>query len=580
MLFREFAEYLERLEKISSRLEITDLLADLIKRMEVDESIYGVYLTQGLLGPIYENKEFGMAGKMVVRSVALAFGVLPEEVEKKYKELGDLGETTTYFEKRDKGKNLNLYEVFQNLKEIAFFEGVGSQDLKINKLAEIISTVTPLESKFVVRVVMGKLRLGFSEKTIFDALSKIGNGDKSLRKELDRVYQLYPDSGEIVRVFKSEGIDGLSKIAVKVGVPIVSALCQRLNTYEEIVNNMVDVAIEPKYDGTRVQIHYKRSKKTKDKSIKGGELIKSYTRNLEESSAMFPELRKIGDYLKSDEIILDCEAVGYDQKTGKILSFQETITRKRKHGVEEAAVNVPLKFYCFDVLFCNGENLLGIPYFERRKILGEQILENMVLVADEYVRSSSAVELEKIHTKFLKEGYEGAVMKKWDGEYLPGRQGWNWVKIKEVEGANGKLADTFDLAVLGYYFGKGKRSGFGIGAFLVGTKKRGVWVSLAKIGTGLTDEEFVEIKNKLDKFKLENKPKNILVEKILKPDVWVEPSVVVEIAADEITNSPTHSGGLALRFPRLVRFRDDKSVVDITSWEEMLHIGKLSGNMF
>lgn len=577
MLFREFAEFLEKLEKISSRLEITEILAELIKKMNVDEVASGVYLSQGLLGPVYDNREFNMAGKMAVRAIAMAFEHENEVVEKKYKSLGDIGELVLSFTEKGVSKNLNLNEVFQALKEIAYFEGAGSQELKVSKLSELISTLSLLEGKYIMRMVIGKLRLGFSEKTVFDALSKIESGDKSLRKELDRVYQLYPDSGEIVKVFKNEGIVGLRGITVKVGVPIVSALCQRLNTYEEIVKNMTEVAIEPKYDGTRVQIHYKKIKTEKNQN---NVLIKSYTRNLEESSAMFPELKKMGDYLSSDEIILDCEAVGYDAGTGRILNFQETITRKRKHGVEEAAKSVPLRFFCFDVLFCNGESLLEKPYFERRKILSEQIIENGVLVVDESIKTSDAAELEEIHTRFLDEGYEGAVMKKWDGEYLPGRQGWNWVKIKEAEGSSGKLADTFDLAVLGYYLGKGKRSGFGIGAFLVGTKKDEKWVSLAKIGTGLTDTEFVELKNKLDKFKLDFKPENVLVEDILRPDVWIEPNVVVEIAADEITKSPSHSGGFAFRFPRLVRFRDDKGLDGVTTWDEVVEIGKLSGNMF
>lgn len=570
MLFREFAAYLEKLEKISSRLEITSVLAELISVMKVEESSVGIYLTQGQLGPIFDNREFGMAGKMVVRSIALVFGKDTSEIEKQSKALGDMGELVLSLgNKNDVGK-MSLLDVFEKLKEIAYFEGTGSQELKVNKLAELIGKISSLEGKYVVRMVMGKLRLGFSEKTVFDSISKIESGSKSLRKELDRVYQLYPDSGEIVKVFKQNGLEGLKKIGVKVGVPIVPALCQRLNTYEEIVKNMGVVAIEPKYDGTRVQIHFKR---TQD-----GELIKSFTRNLEESSAMFPELKKIPEYTSAEELILDCEAVGYDPKTGRTLNFQETITRKRKHGVEEAAASVPLRFFCFDILFCNGESLLSKSYFERREILKKVILKNDTLVVDEFVKTNEPEELEEIHTKFLEDGYEGAVMKMWSGEYLPGRQGWNWVKIKEVEGTSGKLSDTFDLVVLGYYYGKGKRTGFGMGAFLAGLKKGDNWVSIAKIGTGLTDEEFKGLRKRLDVLEIKERPQNSLVEGILIPDVWVTPEVVVEIAADEVTKSPSHSGGLALRFPRLVRFRDDKSVEQSTTWDEVVRIAELSGN--
>ncbi len=568
MLFREFAEYLEKLEGISSRLEITAVLAELIAKMNVGEAGVGVYLTQGLLGPVFDNREFSMAGKMVIRAVALAFGKETQEIEREYKALGDMGELVTKLGNKTEVGKMSLSEVFEKLKEIAYFEGTGSQELKVGKLAELMGKMSSKEGKFVVRMVMGKLRLGFSEKTIFDALSQLESGSKSLRKELDRVYQLYPDSGEIVKAFKEGGVEGLKKIKVKVGVPIVPALCQRLNTYEEIVKNMNVVAIEPKYDGTRVQIHFKRS----------SGLVRSYTRNLEESSAMFPELKKMADYVKAEEIILDCEAVGYERKTGRILSFQETITRKRKHGIAEAAESVPLRFFCFDILFCNGESLLDKTYEDRRKILAEQIKENEALIVDESIKTNNPIELEQIHTRFLEEGYEGAVMKMWSGEYLPGRQGWNWVKIKEAEGTSGKLADTFDLVVLGYYYGRGKRASFGMGAFLAGLKKGGDFVSIAKIGTGLTDEEFKGLRKRLDQLELKEKPVNYLVEKILAPDVWVVPKVVVEIAADEITKSPSHSGGLALRFPRLVKFRDDKSSKEATTWEEVKQIAKVSGN--
>jgi len=579
MLFREFAEYLEKLEKISSRLEITVVLADLIGKFEVGEAAKGIYLTQGLLGPIFDNREFSMAAKMVIRSVALAFGKSTEEVEKEYKRVGDLGEVVVNFGEDKKIQSISLDEVFDDLSEIAYFEGTGSQELKVNKLSKLINKLSFLEGKFVVRMVMGKLRLGFSEKTVFDALSQIESGNKSLRKELDRVYQLYPDSGEIVRAFKEAGLDGLKKIKVKVGVPIVPALCQRLNTYEEIVKNMGEVAIEPKYDGTRVQIHFDRNVDHSLQITDDRRMVKSFTRNLEESSAMFPELKKMAEYTNADELILDCEAVGYDPKTGRILNFQETITRKRKHGVEEAAASVPLRFFVFDVLYCNGESLLSKNYFERREILKKIILKNDVLVVDEFVKTSDPVELEEIHTRFLEEGYEGAVMKMWSGEYLPGRQGWNWVKIKEAEGTSGKLADTFDLVVLGYYYGRGKRAGFGMGAFLAGLKRGDLWVSIAKIGTGLTDIEFTELRKRLDNLEVVTKPENCLVEGSLAPDVWVSPKVVVEIAADEVTKSPSHSGGLALRFPRLVRFRDDKASEQATTWEEVLRIAKISGNI-
>lgn len=569
MQFKEFSEYLEKLEKISSRLEITKVLAELIRSMSSKETAKGVYLTMGKLGPDFDNKEFNMAIKMVLRSVAEGTGKSPSEVEKEYKKVGDIGEYVKFEKFIDqKIMKYSIEEVYTELVAIADDGGEGSQERKVKSLLNLLKKVSSEERKYILRMVLGKLRLGFTEKTIFDALSTMENGDKKLRKQLDSVFQIYPDSGLITETVKEKGLDGLKNVKVKVGVPVVPALCQRLNEYSEIVEKMKDVAVERKYDGTRVQIHYDRKRN----------LIKTYTRNLEESSLMFPELKDIGKWVDADSVIFDCEAVGYDLKSQKVLPFQITITRKRKHDVAEMAESVPLRFFLFDILSLDGESLIEREYFDRRKILEKVVKKNDVLVVDEYVRADDPKEVEKMHEQYLSEGFEGAVIKKWDGDYLPGRQGWNWVKIKEAEGTSGKLSDTLDLVIMGYYFGKGKRTGFGIGAFLVGLEKDGEWVSVAKIGTGLTDDEFKSLKIRLEDNIVKEKPENYLVGGSLVCDVWVEPSVVVEVAADEITKSPSHAAGLALRFPRLVKFRDDKNPKDATSWVELKEIAKLSNS--
>jgi len=570
MLFKDFVGFLNKLEVTSSRLEITDILVDLIKSMGVADVAKGVYLVLGMLGPDFDNAQFGMAAKMVIRSVAEGNKADVKEVERKYKQIGDIGELAKEYEFSGKKKEYTVEEVFGLLEAIALDSGAGSQERKVLSLERLFLETTVEERKYIARMVLGKLRLGFSSKTIFDALSQMESGNKQLRKELDSVFQIFPDTGYITQVVKEKGMLGLKNIKIKTGVPVVPALCQRLNEYGEIVEKMRDVAVERKYDGTRVQIHFKKGINGED------DLIRTYTRNLEETSKMFPELKNLHKWVKADEIVLDCEAVGWDKKRDKVLPFQVTITRKRKHGIDEMAESVPLKFFLFDVLSKNGESLIEKPYFERRKILAESIRENEVVVVDEFVRADESGEVEKLHENYLKEGYEGAVIKKWDGGYLPGRQGWNWVKIKEAEGSSGKLSDTLDLVILGYYLGRGKRADFGIGAFLVGLKKSDSWVSLAKIGTGLTDDEFKDLKKKLDDIKIKEKPENYFVEGALKADVWVEPKLVCEVAADEITISSVHAGGIALRFPRLVRFRNDKGAKESTTWEEVEQIAKIS----
>lgn len=567
MLFKEFSQYLEQLEKISSRLAITDILAELIGKLEPAETSKGIYLVLGQLGPDFANQEFGMAVKMVIRAIAMGTERPIDEVTKKYQQKGDLGvllEELSF--ENEKTKKHSLTEIYDYLLAIAEDSGFGSQDRKVNKLAEILLEVSAIERKYISRMVVGRLRLGFSAKTIFDALSQMQSGNKTLRKELDSVFQIYPDPGLITTVVKEKGMAGLSDIKVKVGVPVVPALCQRLNEYDEIVEKMKDLVVERKYDGTRLQIHFNRLKNE----------VKTYTRNLEENSWMFPELLEMGKWIKADQAIFDCEAAGYEKTTGKVLPFQVTMTRKRKHNIAGAAESVPMRFFLFDILSKDGVSLIDEPYFKRREILATIVKNNETIVVDEYVRTNDPEEVKRLHEKYLSEGFEGAVLKVWNGKYLPGRQGWNWVKIKEVEGTSGKLSDTMDLVVLGYYYGRGKRVGFGIGAFLVGLKKGESWVSLAKIGTGLTDDEFKSLKTKLDGIELKEKPENFMVEGTLLADVWVEPKVVVEVAADEITKSNVHGAGIALRFPRLVRFREDKGADQSTTWKEVEEIAKIS----
>ncbi len=581
MRFKEFAEHLGKLEKISSRLEITDEVVRLLKELSTEEVVGAIYILMGRLEPTYTGLEFNLGWKMLLRSIGELSGEKKEKVLNDFKKRGDAGEVIMDLPgKVFADKKLSVKEVYERLLLIAKYAGGGSQEKKVAELAKLLSELDQLSAKFVARIVLGRLRLGFSDKTILDALSVAERGDKSARKKLDEAYQIRPDAGHLAAVVLAKGLDkALAHLEVEVGVPVMPALCQRLNQAAEIIEKMGAVAAEQKFDGTRVQIHFKR------KGFDDGATVKTYTRNLEENSQMFPELSRLGEWAKGDEAVFDSEAVGIDIKTGKILPFQVTITRKRKHGVSETAKAIPLRFYLFDILAFDGRTLLAEPYFERRKVLAEAIKENKTVVVDETHRTSDPVELHKWHEEYLAEGFEGAVIKKWDGPYLPGRQGWNWVKIKEKEGSTGKLADTLDLVVMGYYRGRGKRTGFGLGAFLVGVRKddppsrkategQGKVVTIAKIGTGLSDDQFRDLKKRLDDLVVAEMPKEYEVDKALIADVWVEPKVVVEIAADEITKSPVHTAGVALRFPRLVKFRDDKNLSGVTTLAEVEEIRK------
>lgn len=594
MQFSNFSTYLSELEKVTSRLEITQILSGLFKELDESEIYSAIHLSLGQLRPKYDKLEFNLASKMVIRSIALAYQLELSEVIAKTKKLGDLGEVAQIAATNSKSgsqtqqlfttqlnqiSDTSIQSVFSHLEEIAKISGAGSQEKKLLGLASLLHSLDPLSAKYVARMVIGKLRLGFSDMTILDALSWMENGDKTSRNKLELAYQFSPDIGEIGRLVKKVGAKSTIKnVQIKVGVPIIPALAQRLKTATEMIEKMGKVTVDPKYDGTRVQIHFKRQETSDPTSpmLQGAgkeQEVKTFTRNLDESSVMFPELEKLGEFIKATEVILDCEAIGYDPKTGSLLPFQITIQRKRKHGIKEAAKKIPLKFFVFDILYKDGQSLLNIPLNQRIKILEETIIDSQLIEKTHFLVTENADDIRQYHADLLAQGLEGAMVKKFEGIYNPGRKGWSWVKFKETEGSAAKLSDTVDAVVMGLYAGKGKRTVFGVGAFLIGVlNKDEQIVTISKVGTGLSDDQWRELAKKSKEYTVSNIPKNYQVHKDLTPDIWLDPNIVVEVAADEITESPNHSAGLALRFPRLVKFRDDKNLEQITSLEELKQI--------
>ena len=344
--------------------------------------------------------------------------------------------------------------------------------------------------------------------------------------------------------------------------------------------------MEGKWDGLRVQIHFDKGRSrqaaTQEELFSSGgkSFTRIFSRNLDNITNMFPEINQAMEQLKVNSIILDGEAVGYDTKTGKLLAFQETIQRKRKHGVGAMSQTVPIRVFVYDILALNGENLITKPFRERRKLL-EKIFtkrqDNILNLADQEI-VSEAKRLTELRQHYLDLGLEGVMCKKLTTAYQAGSRNFNWVKFKKSAG--GELMDTIDAVVMGYYQGKGKRTGFGMGAFLVGvTDEKGRVGSIAKIGTGLTDEQWKELVVKCKKLETKEKPGEYLVAKNLNCDVWVKPEIVVEIMADEITKSPIHAFELALRFPRLINFREDKGVNEATSKKELERLFKLQGGI-
>lgn len=557
MTFSDLSVYLQKIEATASRNTITEILADLFYQAKPGEIGKLCYLLQGRVAPLYEAVEFGVADKFIIRAIALANGVDIPDVTKEFKKLGDVGLVAEALH-RGKTEKFDVIGVYEQLREVALAGGQGSQEKKIGLLADLLTHIDALSARYVLRIPVDKLRLGFSEMTILDSLSWMLTGNKSLRGALEDAYNVRPDIGFIAETVKKEGIKGLSHVRAHVGSPVLAQLCQRLPNADDMIKKMGEVAVEPKYDGVRVQIHYKQSK------------VSTFSRNLENTTDMFSELQDVGKELNVQDAILDCEAVGVDSKTGRLVSFQETTTRKRKHDIALAQKNVPLKFFVFDILYKDGKDLLDTPLSERRKILETTIKPKKLLALSPQIITDDAGTVRRYHDEQLRKGLEGVVVKKWQSPYEPGRKGYSWVKFKEEEGKTGKLTDTIDAVVMGYYAGEGKRTDFGIGAFLVGVARNEHFVTVTKIGTGVSDELWKDLKRELYRSRSKQKPREYGdVHKNLTPDVWVDPAVVVELAGDDLTKSSTHGAGFAVRFPRLVRIRRDKGPRQVTTVSEV-----------
>ncbi len=588
MKFSEFATYLSEIEVTSSRLAITEKIAMLLKQSSPDEIEQLVYLMLGGLGPLYNRVEFHMSDKLMLKAVSLAFGRDEVKVMAEYKKQGDIGELVFALKNKGDGQvagELSVGEVFDRLKELAMASGPGSQERKIHSMAKLINCLQPVSAKYLVRIPLGKLRLGFSDVTVLDALSVMAVGSKSKRDEIERAYNVLADIGRIARAVKTDGVEGLRGIRATPGVPIRPAAAERLPTVEAIIEKIGEVAVEPKIDGLRLQCHLDKKVASQGSSSEffgddSGYLVKLFSRNLEEMGEMFPEIVAAIEKLDVEQVIFEGEAVAFDPLTGKPLSFQETMQRRRKYGITDKAQELPLRLFAFDMLYLDGEEFIEYPYIQRRLRLAELIdSRDRVLSVVEMKRFRDAKKLSAYFNRQIENGLEGIMAKRLDAPYAAGARNFNWIKLKREEG--GAVSDSIDCVVMGYKYGEGKRTKFGIGAFLVGLYdvREDKYRTVSNVGTGLTDDQWREMKERADKLRADSKPAQYDVPKELYQDVWIKPGMVVEFLADEITRWPLHTSGkrsgqpgYALRFPRLLRWRDDKRPEQATSVEEIKKI--------
>ncbi len=580
MLFYEVSATFEAISHTSSRNTITKELAHLFSEASPHQARIISYLALGLLRPPYQSTQFGLANKSIEKVLAVLFNTTPDAIATKARELGDLG-LVAGAGSWPAAKKLTIEEVYDRLVAIESTTGAGSQEEKAQLLMSLLLDAGPHSAQTIVRMVLGKLRLGFSDMTIIDALAWMLTGDKSLRSRIESAYNVCADIGLLAERLRSYDIAGLDKIGITVGIPIRPALAERLPNARDIVNKLGFCVAQPKLDGFRLQVHIKRDETTYKTWF--------FSRNLIDMSAMFPDLVKAFEkYDTSPSLIVDGEAVVYDPATNKYLPFQETVKRKRKHGIEEVVAQLPLRLFLFDIFYYDGHSQLEKPHEERRNLLLHLFgisHDSIISVIDERPIKTSA-ELEEYFKECTKAGLEGLVVKRPDAPYQPGKRNFNWIKLKK--GEDTALGDTIDAVILGYYYGSGKRATFGIGAFLVGVydNVHDRFETIAKVGTGLKDADWIELKRRCDAIAAPEMPSNVVCDKALYPDIWTYPELVCVIRADDITQSPLHTAGksahlpgLALRFPRFVDYRLDKTAREATTVDEIKHMWQHQGKV-
>ena len=562
MNFKKLAELYEELENTSSGNKIREVLAEFFKNVSPDEIATIAYLTLGKISAEYESAALGLAEKTILKAIGTAAGVESSRVKKLMQELGDAGLVAEQLLKKKPitliplGK-LTVNELFEKLHLIVKTSGTGSQDKKTNILVTLLQKSPAKGAKYISRIALGTLRMGVAEMTVLDALAIAYTGDKSNKEHLEQAYNICSDVGIIAETLVKKGLKGLAKIEVSVGRPIKMMLAQRVSEMEAVKKKIPGkLAVEGKYDGERVQAH-------KDKNGK----ITLFSRRLETNTEQFPDLVKyLEKQVNAKTFIIEAEVLAINEK-GEHQPFQVLMQRRRKYDVEEYMKKIPVQAKVFDVLYLDGKVVMHEPFEKRMELLEKIVKKSKHVTLTERMITDDLEKVEEFFQRMLKEGYEGIMMKSLQGEYQAGTRGWNWIKWKKdyVQ----EMSDTLDLVVVGAFYGKGRRSGT-YGALLCAAynDKEDQFETVCKLGTGLTDEVLEGLPQKMKKFVVRKKPARVIVSKEMIPDVWFNPEIVVEVLGAEVTKSPFHTLGLALRFPRFLHFRE-KSAEQATTKKEI-----------
>jgi len=559
------ADTYEKLEETSAKLSKTSILSGLFSNTSSEELSKVVLLAMGRAFPSYSEFELGIATQMMIKAISKATGFSTKEIIKKFKETGDLGLVSESCIKSKKQtilfkKKLTVDIVFQNLQKLAYITGVGSQERKLNLIAELLVSAQPKEARYIVRTILQELRIGVAEGIVRDAIVEAflikKDTDKEEKKKVTGIvehsWNILSDFGEIAKIAKESDVKGLKKVRVKLGQPIQVMLGEKAESIEEVIKQFGKVAAEFKYDGLRTQIH------------KNDDKIWVFTRRLENVTKQFPDLVKYcKKALKAKKCIVEGEALGIDPKTGLPLPFQMLSQRiQRKYDIQKMVKEIPVQIHLFDVVYLEGKALFDKPFKERRKIL-----ENVVNVIPKKIELAKQIitddlkKTEKFYQRALDAKQEGLFIKILDSKYVFGRHVGGWYKIKPI-------METLDLVIVGATWGVGSRANW-LSSYVLACREEdtGKFLPCGMMGTGLTEDQF--------KLMTETLKELIIVEK--GRQVKIKPKIVVEVAYQEIQRSPNYESGYALRFPRLIKVREDKGAEDVDTIERVSNLYKTQG---
>jgi len=576
MEFSIISELFEMMEKTTKRIELTNILVELLKKTPKKIIPNVVYLLQGIIRPNFEGVELGIAEKLAIRAISKSAGLPIKKIEDDYRDGGDLGLTASNILKIKTqttftAEKITVERVYETLFKIAKLEGKGSQDLKMKYISSLLNDATPLEAKFVIKILLGTLRLGIAENTVMDALAIAFTGKKENRVQIENAYNVSSDLGKVSLIVATDGIDEIKKFKISLFSPIRPMLADRVQSEKDVIRKMPEQFVaEYKLDGERVQIH-----KQSDKIV-------LFSRRLENITQYYPDIvERVGKTLNVNEGVFEAEIVPINENTGEFLPFQELMHRRRKYKLDKAVSQYPITVNFFDVLYYDKKDCLNLEYSERRKILEEIVHEDNFskLVPMLFVKNEN--EVEDFLENSINAGCEGLMLKDPSAPYRAGMRGSNWLKLKREY--RNELGDSLDLIVIGAYFGRGRRTGL-YGTLLLATynPENDNLPSICKVGTGFTDESLDQLYQILsNKVTLKKNPR-IVSE--MEADIWFEPELVLEIVASEITLSPIHktgldlirkSSGFALRFPKFTgKIRYEKAAEDASTGEEVFALYK------